>query len=449
MPSTTHPIVRFAPSPTGMLHIGNIRAALLNWIFALKTNGEFILRFDDTDRERSKQEFIDAIGVDLDWLGIHPHRIYHQSARTELYDAAAERLKASGRLYACYETAEDLERRRRLALARGLPPIYDRAALKLTPEDHARLAAEGKRPHWRFKLDGRRIKWDDLIRGEQTVDTTSLSDPVLVREDGSYLYTFTSIVDDVDLAVTHIIRGEDHVTNTGVQIEIFEALGATPPTFAHNNLISTTTGEALSKRLGSLSLRSLKEAGYEPMAVASLGVLLGSAEEIHAYPDMATLAAHVDLARISTSTAKFDPNELDGLNARLVHALGFDQVADRLMALGVTGGEAFWLAVRDNLTFVRDAQDWWKVVNDDAITAPAKSPELADFFAAARDALPEEPWDETTWGLWTKGVASATGKKGRDLFMPLRQALTGLDHGPELKKLLPLIGRRRTLARLS
>lgn len=449
MPSETHPIVRFAPSPTGMLHIGNIRAALLNWIFALKNDGEFILRFDDTDRERSKQEFIDAIGVDLAWLGIHPHRTYHQSARTALYDAAAERLKASGRLYACYETAEDLERRRRLALARGLPPIYDRAALKLTADDHARLAAEGKRPHWRFKLDGRRIKWDDLIRGEQTVDTTSLSDPVLVREDGSYLYTFTSIVDDVDLAVTHIIRGEDHVTNTGVQIEIFEALGATPPTFAHNNLISTTTGEALSKRLGSLSLRSLKEAGYEPMAVASLGVLLGSAEEIHAYSDMATLASHVELARISTSTAKFDPNELDGLNARLVHALTYADVADRLAALDIEGGEAFWLAVRDNLTFVREAQDWWKIVSDDAIATPEKAPDQADFFAAARDALPEEPWDETTWGLWTKVVSAATAKKGRDLFMPLRQALTGLDHGPELKKLLPLIGRRKTLARLS
>jgi glutamyl-tRNA synthetase len=432
-----------------MLHIGNIRAALLNWIYALKTGGEFILRFDDTDRERSKQEFIDAIGVDLDWLGIHPHRVYHQSARTALYDAAADRLKAAGRLYPCYETAEDLERRRRLALARGLPPIYDRASLKLTPEDRARLEAEGKRPHWRFRLDGRRITWSDLIRGEQVVDTSSLSDPVLVREDGSYLYTFTSIVDDVDLAVTHIIRGEDHVTNTGVQIEIFEALGAVLPTFAHNNLISTTTGEALSKRLGSLSLRSLQEAGYEPMAVASLGVLLGSAEEIHAYADMMTLASHVDLARISTSTAKFDPNELDGLNARLVHALSFEAVADRLTALGVEGGEAFWLAVRDNLTFVRDAADWWTIVSADHLPPDPSVSVDAAFRAAARDALPQEPWDDATWGIWTKAIQAATGRKGRELFMPLRQALTGLDHGPELKKLLPLIGRRRTLARLS
>ncbi len=449
MTSDKKPVVRFAPSPTGMIHIGNVRAALLNWLFVLKAGGQFVLRYDDTDRERSKQEFIDAIAVDINWLGIHPHVVVWQSKRTELYDAAVEKLKAAGRLYACYETAEELERRRRLQLARGLPPIYDRAGLKLTDADRARFEAEGRKPHWRFRLDGRDVKWDDLIRGPQTVDTASLSDPVLVREDGTYLYTLPSIVDDIDLGITHIIRGEDHVTNTGVQIEIFEALGGTVPTFAHNNLISTTTGEALSKRLGSLSIRSLMTAGYEPMAVASLGVLLGSAEEIHAYPDMATLAEHVELAKISTSTAKFDPHELDQLNARLVHGLDYAAVADRLASLGIGGGEAFWLAVRDNLTFVGDAVEWWQIVTGDISRAEALADEDPAFFATARDLVPDEPWDETTWGIWTKAVQAATGRKGKALFMPLRQALTGLDHGPELKKLLPLIGRRKTLARLA
>jgi glutamyl-tRNA synthetase len=441
------PVVRFAPSPTGMIHIGNVRAALMNWLIALKGGGQFVLRYDDTDRERSKQEFIDGIAVDLDWFGIKPHLVVSQSKRTDLYDAAVDKLKSAGRLYACYETAEELERRRRLQLARGLPPIYDRAGLKLTETDRARLEADGRTPHWRFRLDGRIVTWDDMVRGPQTVDTTSLSDPVLVREDGTYLYTLPSIVDDIDLGITHVFRGEDHVTNTGVQIEIFEALGGPVPVFGHHNLIATTTGEALSKRLGSLSIRSLMTAGYEPMAVASLGVLLGSAEEIHAYPDMATLAEHFEPGRISTSTAKFDPHELDALNARLVHGLDFAAVGDRLAALGIGGGEAFWFAVRDNLTCVNEAADWWHIVTSD-LTAPETVVDPG-FLAAARDALPEEPWDETTWGIWTKAVQAATGAKGKALFMPLRQALTGLEHGPELKKLLPLIGRHRTLARLS
>ena len=442
------PVVRFAPSPTGMIHIGNVRTALLNWLYALKRGGRFVLRYDDTDRERSRQEFIDGIAVDLDWLGVKPHLVVSQSKRTELYDAAVEKLKAAGRLYACYETAEELERRRRLQLARGLPPIYDRAALKLSDADRERLANEGRKPHWRFRLDGRQVAWDDLVRGHQTVDTSSLSDPVLVREDGTYLYTLPSIVDDIDLGITHVIRGEDHVTNTGVQIEIFEALGGPTPTFAHHNLIATTTGEALSKRLGSLSVKSLRDGGFEPMAVASLGVLLGSAEEIHAYADPRDLADHVDLARVSTSTAKFDPHELETLNARLVHGLDHAAVAVRLEGFGIDGGEAFWLAVRDNLTRVADAADWWKIVTGEIAPVEALAAEDPAFWAAAREALPAEPWDEATWSLWTKALAAASGRKGKPLFMPLRQALTGLDHGPELKKLLPLIGRQRTLARL-
>jgi glutamyl-tRNA synthetase len=449
--------VRFAPSPTGLIHIGNVRSALHNWLFALQRGGTFVLRFDDTDRERSRDAYMEAIEADLRWLGVAPHRIVRQSDRFALYEAAAERLKAAGRLYPCYETPDELDRRRKRQLARGQPPVYDRAALALTEAERSRLEAEGRRPHWRFRLDGRPVRWTDLVRGEQTVDTASLSDPVLAREDGTWLYTFPSVVDDIDLGITHVIRGEDHVTNTGAQIEIFEALGGPVPAFAHTNMIATTTGEALSKRLGSLSVASLREAGYEPMSVASLAVLIGSSDEIHAYPDLAALAERMDLAHVSASTAKFDPHELDGLNARLVHALDYAAVRDRLGALGIPGKtdvdpEAFWLAVRPNLSVVKEAADWWRIVLDGpapgAGAPDAAAPDDAAFLAEARRLLPPEPWDETTWSAWTRAVGTATGRKGRDLFMPLRRALTGLDHGPELKRLLPLIGWRRTSARL-
>lgn len=444
--------VRFAPSPTGRIHIGNLRLALQNWLFALPRGGRFVLRYDDTDRERSREEYMTAIAEDLAWLGIHPHLTVRQSDRFALYEAAAERLKAAGRLYPCWESPDELDRRRKRQLARGLPPVYDRAALRLTAEERAALEAEGRRPHWRFRLDGRTVTWDDLTRGPQSVDTASLSDPVLRREDGTWLYTLPSVVDDIDLGITHVIRGEDHVTNTGAQIEIFEALGATPPTFAHTNLIATTTGEALSKRLGSLSVGSLREAGYEPMAVAALAVLIGSSEDVQVHPDLATLAAHFDLGAVSTSTAKFDPHELDALNARLVHGLEWPAVAERLASLGVAPadareGEAFWLAVRPNLVRVADAVAWWRIVREGP-AGGSPEPDPA-FIAAALAALPAEPWDETTWGSWTKAVGAATGRKGKDLFLPLRLALTGLDHGPELKRLLPLIGWRRTSARLS
>jgi len=443
----TTPIVRFAPSPTGLIHIGNARTALLNALLARRTGGRFILRLDDTDRERSKPEYAEAIGEDLAWLGILPDRFERQSERTEIYEAAVEKLKALGRLYPAYETPDELERRRRLALARGLPPIYDRAALKLTPDEIAAFEAEGRKPHWRFRLDGRPVKWLDGIRGAQVVDTASLSDPVLVRADGSFLYTLPSVVDDIDMGVTDVVRGEDHVTNTGVQIEIFEALGGPVPRFAHHNLLATTTGEALSKRLGSLSIRSLREAGYEAMTVASLAVLIGSSEEVHAYPNLAALAEHADLAAVSRSTAKFDPHELDAINARLVHRLDYAPVAHRLKAIGADLGEAFWLAVRDNLSKFAEAADWARILRDDAVAERAE--EDADFLAEAAGLLPEEPWDDATWGLWTKAVQGATGRKGKPLFQPLRRALTGLDHGPEMKRLLPLIGRKRTSARLS
>ena len=440
----TKPIVRFAPSPTGLLHIGNARPALFNALFARRQGGEFILRFDDTDMERSKQEYIDAIGVDLAWLGIHPDRIEHQSARFGLYDAIANKLRAAGLLYPCYETAEELEVRRRRQLARGLPPVYDRAALKLSEQERHELEAQGRRPHWRFKLDHRMVTWTDLIRGECRVDCASLSDPVLVREDGTYLYTLPSVADDADMGVTHIIRGEDHVTNTAVQIQIFEALNATIPVFAHHNLLTSLSGEGLSKRLGHLSLQSLRESGLEPMAVASLAVLVGSAETVRAVPDFDQLAGLIDFAHISRAPAKFDEHELDHLNARLIHEMSFETVRDRLVALGIGGGEAFWLAVRTNITRLPEIGQWWQVVEGPVVPII----EDATFIAQAATLLPQEPWDSTTWKAWTDGVKLATGAKGKALFMPLRLALTGLDHGPELASLLPLIGREKSLKRL-
>lgn len=438
------PVVRFAPSPTGYIHIGNIRTALLNWCVAKRAGGRFILRYDDTDTARSRQEYADAIAVDLAWLGMVPDLQARQSERMALYDAAAARLREAGRLYPCYETEEELDRRRTLQKARGLPPVYDRAALRLSAEQKAAFEAEGRRPHWRFLLNHRVVEWQDGVRGSAHVDTASLSDPVLIRADGGYLYTLPSVVDDIDLGVTQIIRGEDHVTNTAVQIEIFEALGGPVPAFAHHNLLTTVSGEGLSKRSGALSIGSLREAGFEPMAVASLAVLTGTSEAVRPIASLADLAALVDLARISRAPARFDPAEIETLNAKLLHETDYVDVADRLQALGVGGGQAFWLAVRSNLVRLADAKGWWQVV----IGPVAGGDRDPAFLARAASLLPHEPWDENTWGAWTQAVKEATGAKGKALFMPLRQALTGLDHGPELKALLPLIGRERALARL-
>src|SRR5215212_7987492 len=438
------PTVRFAPSPTGLIHIGNARTALLNALCARREGGTFILRFDDTDLERSTRKYATAIETDLKWLGIPPDRIVRQSERFDLYHAVAERLKTMGRLYACYETPDELERRRKRQLARGLPPIYDRAALALTEDDKRRLEAEGRRPHWRFRLDPTTVAWTDLVRGECHVDCASLSDPVLVRADGTYLSTLPSVVDDIDLKITHLIRGEDHVTNTAVQIQLFEALGAPAPAFAHHNLLTTASGEGLSKRLGHLSLQSLREEGVEPLAVASLAVLVGSAEAVRPVADLDELAGLIDFAHISRAPARFDESELDHLNARLVHEMPYDQVRERLDAMGVGGGEAFWSAVRSNLTKVADAAAWWAVV-----TGPV-TPVIADraFADAAASLLPPPPWDGSTWKSWTDAVRAATGAKGKALFMPLRLALTGLEHGPELAALLPLIGPDAARARL-
>jgi glutamyl-tRNA synthetase len=450
--------VRFAPSPTGFIHIGNARTALFNWLFAKKQGGRFILRFDDTDVARSTRAFADQIEADLLWMGMAPDAVARQSERFSVYDAAVEKLKKAGVLYACYETQEELERRRRIRLQRRLPPVYGREALKLTDDEKAAFEAEGRKPHWRFLLPNFRddpfvterteVRWDDVVRGTETVDLASLSDPVLVREDGTYLYTLPSVVDDIDLGVTHVIRGDDHITNTGAQIALFRALGCEPPAFGHHNLLTAASGEGLSKRTGALSIKSLREDGIEPMAIASLATLIGTSDAVSAVPDLETLAWDFDISRSSRSAAKFDPAELVVLNRALLRDMPYEAVRERLAVLGVEGdkAEAFWLAVRGNIERLADARDWWAIV-----TVGPHAVELAnedrEFVREAFELLPPEPWDRETWKVWTEAVKGKTGRKGKALFAPLRLALTGVPSGPELADLLPLLGREGTLAR--
>jgi glutamyl-tRNA synthetase len=441
------PVVRFAPSPTGRLHIGNARTALFNWLFAKAHGGTFILRYDDTDRERSTEEFARGIAEDLAWLGIVPDRVARQSERVARYDAASDRLRALQRLYPCYETEEELEYRRRRQLALHRPPVYDRAALRLTAEERARLEAEGRKPYWRFLLDHRTVAWRDRVRGEQAIDCASLSDPVLVRADGTYLYMLPSVIDDIEMGVTHVIRGEDHVTNTAVQIQLFETLGAATPAFGHHNLLTLPSGEGLSKRLGHLSLQALREQGYEPTAVAALAVLIGTAHAVEPIGALSDLVGRVALSDISLSAAKFDEAELAALNALTLHQLSYAAVADRLAARDIAGGRDFWDAVRGNVEKFSDVDRWAAVISG-PIAVAADDGDAA-FLRLAAETLPDEPWDGETWGRWTQTLKSASGRKGRALFHPLRLALTGRDDGPELKSLLPLIGRRRALRRLS
>jgi glutamyl-tRNA synthetase len=439
--------VRFAPSPTGRIHLGNARTALLNYLFTKAHHGRFLLRFDDTDLERSKEEYALDIEVDLAWLGVKPDLVLRQSQRFALYHAAAERLRAEGKLYPCYETADELDRKRKRQQAKGQPPVYDRAALALTPEDRAALEAQGRKPHWRFLLEHKTVHWTDLVRGESHIDSASLSDPVLLREDGSYLYTLPSVVDDLDQKITHVIRGEDHVTNTAVQIQLFEALGGTAPIFAHHNLLVSESGEGLSKRSGALSIGGLRDQGIEALAVAALAVLTGTSHAVHAVTSLEELGEGLELSQISRTQAKFDPAELAGLSARTLHALPFEAVRERLAAHDILGykAEAFWLAVRGNLSTFLDVVTWWRIIEGEI--EPVR--EDLDYLDEAGKALPDEPWDETAWVAWTNALKDRTGRKGRALFHPLRLALTGREQGPELAGLLPLIGKVKASARLS
>ena len=451
------PVVRFAPSPTGLIHVGNVRTVLYNWLFAKPAGGTFILRFDDADRERSRAEFADAILADLNWLGLEPDRIERQSARFETYDAAAEKLKNAGLLYPCFETPDELDRQRARARARSRPPVYDRRALKLSEAEKSELQAAGGKPHWRFLLPNhagdplapRRtdVAWPDLFRGQQSIDLASMSDPVLIRADGSYLYTLPSVVDDIAMGVSHVIRGDDHVTNTGAQIALFEALGAEPPAFGHHNLLQAASGEGLSKRDKALSIAALREDGLEAAAIVAYAALIGTSEPVRPVDDLATLAKIFRPEIVNKAATRFSPDELRHLNAKLLAELPYQSLADRLQAAGIGGGEAFWLAVRGNLQRLEDAKTWWQVVTGPI--EPVVAPDDLEFLASAASALPPEPWDQGTWRRWTDELKAATDRKGRQLFMPLRLALTGVSSGPELGQLLPLLGRSNALARLS
>ncbi|WEK44468.1 MAG: glutamate--tRNA ligase [Candidatus Sphingomonas colombiensis] len=437
-------VTRFAPSPTGQLHVGNIRTALHNWLFAQANGGKFMLRIDDTDAERSEERFVESIRADLDWLGLVPAAEVRQSARFALYQDRFDSLVAAGRIYPAYETAQELDLKRKIQRGRGLPPVYDRAALRLSNAERAQMEADGVRPHWRFKLEhGAAIEWRDLIRGDQHFDPATMSDPVVRRADGSWLYMLPSAIDDVDLGITHVVRGEDHVSNTALQIQMFEALDAAPPAFAHEALLTGNEGK-LSKRLGSVGVDQFRETGIEPQAIRALLARLGTSDPVEPLIDVAPLIAGFDFSRFGRAPARFDEGELAQVNARIIHQLPFATVADRLP---VGMGEAAWEAVRPNLNTIAEVRDWWQVIEGpiDAIDPG----EDAAYLAEAAEAATAIDWAVDPWHALTTRLKETTGRKGKALFLPLRRALTGRDHGPDMAALLPLIGRDRALMRLS
>lgn len=436
---------RFAPSPTGHLHVGNIRAALHNWLWARKSGGRFLLRLDDTDLERSRPEYADAIRADLRWLGLDWDGEEKQSDRFALYEDRFAALKAEGRVYPAYETAQELDLRRKVLLGRGLPPVYDRAALSLTPAQAAAFEAEGRVPHWRFKLDhDTPIVWTDLIRGEQRFDPRLLSDPVIRRADGSWLYMLPSVIDDIAMGVSHVLRGEDHVSNTATQIQMFDALGAPLPSFAHEALLTGTEGK-LSKRLGSLGVAHFRDRGIEPAALLSLLARLGSSQPVEPFVDVAPLIDSFDFAHFGRAPARFDEVELATLNQKIVHLLPHEAVADRLpQGMDV----AAWDAIRPNLETVAGAADWWRIVTG-PVDAPGPDADDRDYLAAAHAILSDVSFDADIWRTLTGVLKDRTGRKGKALFLPLRRALTGLDHGPDMALLLPLIGQDEALRRLA
>ncbi len=437
-------IVRFAPSPTGYLHVGNLRTALINWLFVRHAGGKFILRFDDTDTERSRPEFEAAIMEDLRWLGLEWDEMFRQQDRFDAYEKAKQKLIANGRLYPCYDTAEELEVKRKMLASRGKPPVYDRAALKLTNDQKKAYEAEGRKPHYRFLLEDKTIEWNDLIRGHQSMNPAHISDPVLVRADGVPLYTLSSTVDDGETNITHILRGEDHVSNTAVQIQIFEALGYTPPQFSHNALLQMADGK-LSKRKGGGDIRGLRETGYEPMAVNSLLARLGTSDPIEIFNSMDNLVAQFDISKFGRAAANYDETELLRLNEKLLSQRSFNEVQSRLAALGLTQAtEAFWLGIRGNISLLSDAKTWWEILHQ-PITP---SSEDIDFTARAAELLPSGIWNEQSYKEWVEQVKNVTGRKGKELFMPLRRALTGREDGPDLKAVFSLIEPQKAHQRL-
>ncbi|MGP6089180.1 glutamate--tRNA ligase [Antarctobacter jejuensis] len=435
-------VTRFAPSPTGYIHVGNLRTALFNYLIARKTGGEFILRIDDTDPERSKEEYVDAIKQDLEWLGLTWDRIERQSLRLDRYEAAAQQLRDMGRFYEAWETPTELDLKRKKQLNMGKPPVYDRAALALSDEDKAKMRAERGDGVWRFKLDQERITWADGILGDVSIDAASISDPVLIRADGQFLYTLASVVDDTEMGVTHVVRGNDHVTNTATQIQIIRALGGHVPDFAHHSLLTGPQGESLSKRLGTLSLRDLRAAGVEPEALLSLMARLGSSQPVELRLTLDEIAEGFELSQFGSAPTKFDVEDLYPLTAKKLHGLDLSVVAEELRALGVPDDLAgpFWTVVRENITTRKDIGDWWTLFRDGA--APLVEEEDTEFVTQAFGMLGEPPYTGETWGNWTSAVKEATGRKGKKLFMPLRKAVTGRERGPEMADVMPLLQKK-------
>ncbi|MCK0126660.1 glutamate--tRNA ligase [Gelidibacter sp. F2691] len=430
---------RFAPSPTGYIHVGNLRTALFNYLIAAKSGGQFILRLDDTDPERSKQVYADAIMEDLEWLGLTWDRVEKQSDRLDRYEAAAQQLRDMGRFYECFETPTELDLKRKKQLNMGKPPVYDRSALALSDDDKAKLREERGQGHWRFKLDHQRINWTDGILGDISIDAASVSDPVLIRGDGQFLYTLASVCDDIDFGITNVVRGSDHVTNTGTQIQIIEALGGTVPSFAHHSLLTGPQGEALSKRLGTLAIRDLREQGVQPMALLSLLARLGSSQPVELRSSLEEIIEGFDLTTFGSAPTKFDVQDLFPLTARHLASLPLDAVQTKLDEIGVPAelAEDFWTVARENITTLADLDGWWTLCRDGA--EPLIDDEDKDFIIEAMTLLPDGPFDGDSWSNWTSAVKEATGRKGKGLFMPLRKAVTGMERGPDMSALLPLL----------
>ena len=437
-------ITRFAPSPTGLLHLGNIRTALINWLYARTHNGKFILRIDDTDQERSKDEYISKIKYDLEWLGIDYDDTFNQSSRFERYREQFEKLKADGRIYPCYETPEELERKRKLQMASGGKQVYDRSSLSLTDEEKRAYEDDGRKPHWRFLLQTERLKWNDLLKGELDIDLTSLSDPVLFREDGVPLYTFSSAVDDIDYNITNVIRGDDHTSNTAVQIEIINAIDKNRITFAHHALLKASSGDKLSKRDNVISIDSFRKSNLEPLAILSLLATIGTSQSIELKDSVNQIISEFKLETISTSPGRIEIDVLNALNKKQVQKLNFDEVSERLKNIDEKIDEKFWNTIRSNLETVEGIKQWSDIVFDSKLIEA----EDREYIKSAMELIPDDPWDENTWELWTSAIKEKTGRKGKELFLPLREAFTGMSHGPEMKLLIQLIGREKILERV-
>ena len=437
-------VTRFAPSPTGLLHLGNIRTALINWLYARTNNGKFILRIDDTDLERSKDEYISQIKYDLDWLGIDYDETFNQSSRFDRYREQFEKLKADGRIYPCYETPEELERKRKLLIAAGGKQVYDRSAMELTDQQKKDYEAEGRKPHWRFLLKTERMKWDDLLKGEIDIDLTSLSDPVLFREDGIPLYTFSSAVDDIDYGITNVIRGDDHTSNTAVQVEIINALDQNKITFAHHALLKASSGDKLSKRDNVISISSFREANMEPISILSLLATIGTSNSIELKDNIDQIKSEFKLSTISTSPGRIEIDVLNALNKKQVQKYNFSEIEERLKKIDEKIDQKFWETIRGNLNVVEDIKQWTDIVFNSETIKPSDK----DYIKIAMELIPDDPWNDETWGLWTSAIKEKTGRKGKELFLPLREAFTGLNHGPEMKLLIQLLGREKIIERV-